>query len=884
MTDLYTIRNSRNLYTLSVANPVVETDKGALIRTGYGDVARVGRYLYALQSNSTTVDLINPEDPDSQSGALGSYNLSRTVTGNITAIAALNGILYVVGINLDDFVSTLYAITPGSNGSLVSSGASGRAVGAIPRGVYSVINNSMTGFRNALYATATELTGFTTVLWAIDPSNPSNVSGSFGLVDTYPDDGANRSSLGEFGGALYNIHSRFDFTLRRTVLSLERLDPSDLSNSTIIGTLTSGADGLTSVRDVTPAPTSVVGTARPINVTVSLIRATGGAGGTLPAVRTASPLNVSVDLSRATGFTAGPLDPIIPTPAPVTVNTTDPGRATIPLPSIWEFRLDARAIVNDSGGTEDVPDTEDVALGFSRPLSAPGVDLRAIIDFQVTVDDDGNNFVTVAYSDGSTDSFTVVGGAGLSVSTVNTLANGAIRVVFSDGTPITIPRGLAGQPGNPGRPGEPGENGLNGRGIRSITRDPDTGRVLIVYDDGTQATFVIRDGVSYIEVAVYRVVRLGQSAVTPAAATWNWSTRLLSNLGGAWTQDYPTFDPATHQVICTTASAGSDDTLGPWSVPRSCDSPADMNIVFVRSEEKPNRLTQGSLRVPTGTYDARENVPFGDGPVWSAVGHKNPFGMVWTWQDWRRLEGVDGKPGHGGIGWSRTYTDLISARSSQPLDPQINTPGEYLYGSNPNTWEDLKNETRIAISVLEDNDTTSPLSLATRVLREYLKDGEVGSGGVQRGDVLTLFWSNEQWIDYTIRAVNSMDGAILRASYTVRFLESRAPENPTIPVGPVDIWFNRAPLPIEYVPLMVYKVFPTRPTDYPGALSWNPDTRVLRGTPQNSWLLELPNTHPVGSSVWARETVVQSRSRTPRAIQGTSSSNTDWGIAKLLYR
>ena len=583
-----------------------------------------------------------------------------------------------------------------------------------------------------------------------------------------------------------------------------------------------------------------------------------------------------MSVSQPTGAAIVPMAiPLVAIPSR-DVDVGDSVTIELPFPDIFEIEVGQPVAINESGGTDDIEDLQDVALGFNRIVNVAPDDQRSITDFQVSVAGDGTNTVTVTYSDGSTDSFAVNAGASITITNIQTLSNGSIRVTFSDNTQIIIPRGLTGAPGE-------GVPGVNGRGIQSITRDQITQRVIIVYDDDTMATFVLRDGVSYIEISAYRAVRLGQSAVPPSAPRWDWDTRTLSNLG-AWTQDYPTFDPATHQVICVTASAGSDDTLGSWSVPRSCDSPADMNIVFTRSVEKPDRLATGSMRVPTGTFDARENVPIDDGFVWSAVGHKNPFGMVWTWQDWRRLEGVNGLPGHGAIGWSRTYTRRVVAVASLPLDPGINTPDEYLYGSNPRTWEDLKNETRIAVSVLQDTDTTTPLSLATRVLREYLKDGEVGSGGVQRGDVMTLFWSNDQWIDYTVRAVNSMDGAILRASYDVTFLESRAPENPIIPNGPVDIWFNRAPLPIEYVPLMVYKVSVSRPTDYPGALGWNPDTRVLSGRPQNNWLLELPDTHPSGSSVWARETVVQSRSRTPRAIQGSSPDNTDWGVVKLLYR
>ena len=52
------------------------------------------------------------------------------------------------------------------------------------------------------------------------------------------------------------------------------------------------------------------------------------------------------------------------------------------------------------------------------------------------------------------------------------------------------------------------------------------------------------------------------------------------------------------------------------------------------------------------------------------------------------------------------------------------------------------------------------------------------------------------------------------------------------------------------------------------------------GRPRNGWMLELPTTaRGVGQTVWFRETIVQTRLRTDRAIQsGTSQANSDWSI------
>ena len=107
----------------------------------------------------------------------------------------------------------------------------------------------------------------------------------------------------------------------------------------------------------------------------------------------------------------------------------------------------------------------------------------------VTSFDRVGDIVTITFSDGRTDDFTVSDGTdgtdggpgpagvdGATISNIATEANGDIVVTFSDGQEFTIPAGQA------------------GRGIDSIERAGDT--VTVTYDDGSPAdTFMVMDGV-----------------------------------------------------------------------------------------------------------------------------------------------------------------------------------------------------------------------------------------------------------------------------------------------------------------------------------------------------------------------------------------------------
>ena len=83
------------------------------------------------------------------------------------------------------------------------------------------------------------------------------------------------------------------------------------------------------------------------------------------------------------------------------------------------------------------------------------------------------DIITVTFSDGTSDDFTVTS---LTVTNVETNADGDLEITFSDMTTVTIPQGVA------------------GNGISDITRDDMTGLVTITFDDNTIRTFTVNDG------------------------------------------------------------------------------------------------------------------------------------------------------------------------------------------------------------------------------------------------------------------------------------------------------------------------------------------------------------------------------------------------------
>ena len=160
--------------------------------------------------------------------------------------------------------------------------------------------------------------------------------------------------------------------------------------------------------------------------------------------------------------------------------------------------------------------------------------------------------VTLTYSDGTTDTFTIEDGtdAAALTATFTTDAAGDVTVTLSDGTTFEIPAGRA------------------GRGIKSIVRNTTTGVVTVTYDDNDTDTFNVvdgRDGVGITSIsrsATTGVVTFTYTDGTTDTFTVNdgadgasISTRFTTNAAGDVTV---TFSDGTSFTI----PAGEDGTNG----------------------------------------------------------------------------------------------------------------------------------------------------------------------------------------------------------------------------------------------------------------------------------------------------------------------------------
>ena len=123
----------------------------------------------------------------------------------------------------------------------------------------------------------------------------------------------------------------------------------------------------------------------------------------------------------------------------------------------------------------------------SADITITEIEIKVITGFTTSGDT-----VTVTFSDGTTDDFTVPGA--LTVTDTSTDADGNIVVTFSDGSTATIPAGDA------------------GRGITSIVRDDTTGVVTVTYDDSTTAEFTVNDGTDGTQTA--QTAQMAQMAQT----------------------------------------------------------------------------------------------------------------------------------------------------------------------------------------------------------------------------------------------------------------------------------------------------------------------------------------------------------------------------------
>ena len=154
------------------------------------------------------------------------------------------------------------------------------------------------------------------------------------------------------------------------------------------------------------------------------------------------------------------------------------------------------------------------------------------------------------------------------------------------------------------------------------------------------------DAISYREIPVYQVIGLNEALPSaPTAATASGGNFTLSGLGD-WGGAFPDYNAQTQRVACTQSTVGSDNSVSSWSTVFVCESPADINTVYRRSDTKPAALADGTARVPTGTRDD-ESSTTGGNPLWSNTGHRNALTQTWKWDGWVKVEGEDGADGVG---------------------------------------------------------------------------------------------------------------------------------------------------------------------------------------------------------------------------------------------
>lgn len=245
--------------------------------------------------------------------------------------------------------------------------------------------------------------------------------------------------------------------------------------------------------------------------------------------------------------------------------------------------------------------------------------------------------------------------------------------------------------------------------------------------------------VSYRETAIYRSIGLQDDAPdAPANPTWDGS-----DIGGipGWSEDFPVgYDPNTHKVACAILLLGSDDSASVLGSVRICESPGDINAVFARSVNKPDRLADSEVRRPAGTYDTHGDVPAGAGVIWLAVGNRPPNGTEWTWSEWAILEG---QFGYMGVGNTLVYNGRKSAVS------QVGDPGDYFIGQSltetvfagppVNTddagrWAEVLHDTTVFALTDRDDDN----------VKRYYRDV------LDVGDRVGIYIGPEQWAEWSV--------------------------------------------------------------------------------------------------------------------------------------
>ena len=242
------------------------------------------------------------------------------------------------------------------------------------------------------------------------------------------------------------------------------------------------------------------------------------------------------------------------------------------------------------------------------------------------------------------------------------------------------------------------------------------------------------DGISAAEVPLYQKIGLGAALPSaPATATWDHSTRTAGSIG-AWSQDFPSYDPTTERVACTLATGFANDTLSSWSTVRICEAAGDINAVYLRAAEgtTPDRPATGTARVPSGWIDISANLT-GEGLAWVSVGHRAYGQANWTWSTPSRISaldgehGEDGEPGRIGLTGSAgriTRTTRVSARGD----------------ANANT---------------EWHMTASTFSGERTINLGNVNDTEKGLIDlILSGGIVTLFHDPDNWADYALDQVS----------------------------------------------------------------------------------------------------------------------------------
>ena len=294
-------------------------------------------------------------------------------------------------------------------------------------------------------------------------------------------------------------------------------------------------------------------------------------------------------------------------------------------------------------------------------------------------------------------------------------------------------------------------------------------------DSGAQASVVVAiqadppEGIGYRELTIYQTVTLAANApAAPAAPEWDGTT--LSAIG-SWSVTFPTYDPNTHRVACAIVLVSTENTAEVIGAVAFCESPGDLNAVFVRSETQPTRLTDSATRLPDNTYDTQGNVPAGDGHIYVAIGNRPPSGTTWTWSAWDQLEGTDGRDGRDGAPGASGIAQRFAVNLGTAL-PDNNS--EIRLRNGATNIDSLTDANAADVDTIQVGISTGTAEATVRRRRGY--------GGLGGADVVTVREAadqggNSKFVDYEVTAVSPspLTGTTRTATLTVSHIEHRLP-------------------------------------------------------------------------------------------------------------